>query len=221
MRIQSLRLRNFKPLLLRHIKHLYLEFPTTATVFRETTPLPATRTDYGPNGSKELVVEHDGKLYRLISDFSKQKAHSFFCGDVDLNPSGTTALQVELAESILGYTPLIAKLTSFKYPVCDLGKVERRDLLFNTHPSDLNFITKHYKEVSERHNIVQMAYNQDARRSASRAGTSAVEAGCSGPVASQRTILRSGRDVTEPVDRGGEESLRTDQPVTRLPGPPN
>jgi DNA repair exonuclease SbcCD ATPase subunit len=159
MRIHAITLQGFKPLLHRQVQLLQMTFPTPATailgingsgkssVLRELTPLPATKTDY-LEGKKELTVEHEGKMYRLVSDFKKPKAHSFWEGDTDLNPSGTATVQEELVRQVFGYTPLIGKLTSFKYPICDLGKVERRDLLFNTHPNDLDFLTKDYRLVT-------------------------------------------------------------------------
>ena len=161
MKLISIELYLYKPLMHNGVKHLTVDDMSTITVIagengsgkssllRECTPYPACRTDYDKGGYKKVVYVHNQKVYTLTSDFRKPNgAHSFLDGDVELNNSGTTEVQEELAASTFGLTDTIRKLISGKYKICDMGKPERKSLIMSTYPSSMSFILDHYKAIS-------------------------------------------------------------------------
>ena len=163
MKLLSIELYLYKPLMHNGVKHLVVDDMSTITVvagengsgksslLRECTPYPACRTDYEKGGYKKVVYFHHQEVYTLTSDFRKPNgAHSFLKGEVELNNSGTTEVQEELAISTFGLTDTVRKLVSGKYKICDMGKPERKSLIMSTYPSSMTFILEHYKAISSR-----------------------------------------------------------------------
>lgn len=160
MQILSLELNKFIPLSHGSITYIKIETKAILTlilgcngkgkssILRELNPWPATRTDYAVGGFKKIEISHQNDMYLLISDFSsRDKAHSFLKNNVELNLSGNTDVQEDLCRQHFGITDVIEKLTSGKYKLCTMGKMDRRSLFMSTYPSDLTFILNKHKNV--------------------------------------------------------------------------
>ena len=159
---KSVTLDNYIPFTHSGIKHVEIDFSRCAnavailggngsgksSLLRALTPYPSVRTDYGPGGKIVKVLEHNGKMYELTSDFSNAGSpHSFKVDDVELNLSGTTETQKDLVEEHFGITKLIDDLLIGDFSICDMSKAERRSLFSSLYPGDLSFIIDYYKKV--------------------------------------------------------------------------
>ena len=170
MFIKRFELHLYKPLLHNNIKHLVVDDLTQETILvapngfgksstmRELTPYPACRTDYEKHGKKIIEIDHDRSYYILTSDFSKTGSpHSFIKDDVELNQSGTTEVQESLVQQYFAYDPVIDKLLSGEYQICNMGPAARKELIYHTYPSSLTFLFNKYMDLKSR---IRMISNQ-------------------------------------------------------------
>ena len=119
-----------------------------SSILRLLNPQPATSTDFEKEGSTKLIIEHEGSTYEVGSDFTRPKGAHFFIKDgEELNESGTTGTQQQLATLHFGYTNLIKDITSGNVHICELSKAERKKLLLACYPTDLSFILQHHKNI--------------------------------------------------------------------------
>lgn len=109
---------------------------------------PPVRTDFLKDGKVEMVLTHDGHIYTLTSNFEKKDSpHSFKKDGVELNLSGTSETQKDLAYENFGITSLINDLMAGNIKVCSMQKALRKQLFSATYPSDLSFILEYHKKV--------------------------------------------------------------------------
>lgn len=141
-------------------RHVEIEFDQAATaiigsngcgkssLLSQMTPLPATRTDYLKDGRIEKIIEHDGHIFTLTSDFKNPTApHSFKKDDVELNLSGTTDTQRDLVYEHLGVNQMILDIMAGNIHICEMQKSLRKQLFSATYPSDLSFVLEYHKKV--------------------------------------------------------------------------
>lgn len=158
MRLTYAMFRGYKRHHLARIKEMEVEFTRPVTIITgpngysksstlmELGCFPAVRTAYDPDGRKELHVEHDGHLFKLISDFSsKISPHSFIMDGVELNTGHTTDIQEELLIKHFGLTVPIRNLIYYKLKMCSLTRTERKNLFLNINPLDLSLILTIHK----------------------------------------------------------------------------
>lgn len=177
MRITYANLKGFKRFHLAGIKEFEAEFPSPVTVIvgesgcgkssllSELSGFPAVRTAYEKDGRKELHIEHEGHLYKLISDFSNRVSpHSFIRDGVELNVGHTTDVQEELLVNHFGLTVPIRNLIYSKLKMCNITRAERKNLFLNINPLDLSLILSihkaslsHYKDCRAQ---LQMLYTR-------------------------------------------------------------
>lgn len=109
---------------------------------------PPIRTQFAKDGKIEMVVEHAGHTFTLTSDFSNSSApHSFKKDGVELNLSGTSDTQRDLAFEHLGITAIINEIMAGNVKICSMQKAQRKQLFSVTYPSDLSFILEYHKKV--------------------------------------------------------------------------
>ena len=119
-----------------------------SSMLREMTPYPSCRTDYMKDGRIEKVIEHRGHIYTLTSDFKNATApHSFKKDDQELNPSGTSDVQIDLVEEIFGINKMISDIMAGNIHICSMQKSLRKQLFSATYPSDLSFVLEYHKKV--------------------------------------------------------------------------
>lgn len=161
MKIQSIRLRNYKRFHGSNIQELYARFVNPAlmivganssgksSLLKELCPLPATRSDFEQHtGLKELFIEDKGHQFHLVSDFSSRTSpHKFTMDNVELNASGTTEVQTQLVEKYFGITPAIRDLVYQKVQICNLQKAQRKNLFLNINPLELGLILDTHKKA--------------------------------------------------------------------------
>lgn len=157
---KSITLHNYLPFTHSGTKHVHIDFHEPATAFlggngsgkssllRAMTPYSPVRTEFGQGGSVVKVIEHNGHLYELTSDFKNTSApNSFKKDDVELNVSGTAETQKDLIEEHFGISKLIDDILTGDIKICSTGKSERRALFSAMYPGDLSFIIEYHKKV--------------------------------------------------------------------------
>lgn len=160
MKITHAILRDFKGIRLGKIKELEMEFHAPVQVITavngagksmtlsELCPLPSVRTSFGSEGYKQLDIEHNQHTYQLISDFTnKTSPHSFKVDGEELNVSGNTDIQAELAMKHFGISPQIHKLIYNRTRITDLTKTERKNFFLTVNPLQMDFILDLHKKI--------------------------------------------------------------------------
>lgn len=160
MRITQLVLRGYKKFRFAKIKELTCDLQEgvnlicgsngfgKSSALGELNPLPPIRTDFEAGGYKRLNIEHNGHYYEVISDFSNKSApHHFILDGTELNVSGTSLVQEELAATHFGVTPAITKLIYNKIQLCNTTKAERKQLFLNINPLELGLILDNHKKA--------------------------------------------------------------------------
>ena len=158
MFIKSAKLKNFKPFSLSNIQSLNLTSSSDIQIFigdngsgkssllNELHSFAAIRPMYNKKGLKEISLTHNNDEFVLTSDFSSTSgSHSFRMNDEELNISGTSGIQNELAAHYLGYTPIIHDITHMNYLMCSMSKTERKNLLLELNPVDLSIVLDKHK----------------------------------------------------------------------------
>lgn len=177
MQINTVKIKNFKPFMLSGIKSIDMTAGSPIQIFigdngsgkssllNELTPYAAIKPTYNKNGLKRIEILHEGNEFILTSDFSNSGgAHSFVLNGTELNISGTSGIQNELAAHHLGYTDTVHAITHLEYKMCSMGKTERKNLLLTINPIDLSIVlTKHKlicSKIKEYKNNLNMLYKK-------------------------------------------------------------
>ena len=119
-----------------------------SSLLAQLAPTPAVSTDFLSDGWKELVIDHNGTTYRLVSDFRKKgPAHEFWCGDENLNEGGTTDVQKELVISHLGWTGDVEALCYNSFNFAGMGSTQREALFMKFNPDQIEFVLDKAKKT--------------------------------------------------------------------------
>ena len=81
-----------------------------SSLLKELTPLPAISQEYQKDGYKFIEIEHNGKIFSLLSDFGSAHKHSFRVDGEELNQPGTLQIQRELVKEYFNITQEIHDL---------------------------------------------------------------------------------------------------------------
>lgn len=161
MKILSLELYGFIPFSGVPIQKLKVDFTAPAqliigdngsgksSMLRELTPKPANSSFYTKGGYKKIVIEHNGHEYILTSDFSsKPGSHSFMIDGVEMNDSGNSGVQRELALKEFEYSDTIDDLSSFNMLLTKAKPADRKRILFELYPGNMSFVLDKHKQIS-------------------------------------------------------------------------
>lgn len=120
------------------------------TLCANANPLPPSKPDFGPNGYKQTVWEHEGEIYTLTFN-AKGGAHSFIINDgEELNKASTSHVQKDLVEKYLGYTPFIHSVFLGEVSFHSLKPTQRKDILMRLCPTDLSYIDDLFNKTKVR-----------------------------------------------------------------------
>ena len=159
MRIQKLELKGFKRLSLSLIDYLKLEPENQAQVIlgtngsgkssllSELTPSLMVSNDYFQGGFKVLEVEHEGHLYRLVSEIEKRPSHWFYKDGALLNENGTGQIQKSLIEQELGVNEQLFALLGGQFSFSSLTPNKRRELITSMSNQDFDYAFGVYKTI--------------------------------------------------------------------------
>lgn len=165
--ILELELNLYKRLSLKNIRKFKWTFKTSiqillgtngsgkSQVMREMSPLPANEKDYHKGGMKRIVISHNGKIYELISDFTKTQEHYFNCDGVNLNPGRTITIQKELVKEHFNLTAERHEFRLGLEPFCKMSAARRKELLMQICVVDYTYAVKLYKKVMDEFNSMR------------------------------------------------------------------
>jgi len=158
MKIISIYLKGFRPLLLAKIDSIELSIDKMTTLIigtngcgkssllREATPFPAQPSNYLEEGEKRIKIEHNGHLYELISILSKNGKHTFIKDGIDVHSNANASVHMDMVVKEFNYTPLVHKLLIGELKFTDMSVSERRNILTEISPLELQYaITLHNK----------------------------------------------------------------------------
>ena len=142
-------------IMIDHPDHLYItdDYIVThnSSLLKMLSAYHTTRSLFGKNGLKSLVIENEGEEYKLETDFSKASSpHLFFKGDDEqnLNIGRTTDTQKELISEMIGITPFIDDLIMNRYNFPQMKPAARKELIMSINPDKIGFVQILLKKVS-------------------------------------------------------------------------
>ena len=114
-----------------------------SSLLNELTPLPSDKNDFTKDGYKEIVIEHDKNIFRLICDFSNNN-YFFYLNDENLNVSGNITTQRELVEKYFNINDNIHRLLIGSDNFTELSLLQRKKLFSSITHLNLDFILDNY-----------------------------------------------------------------------------
>jgi len=163
MIIKKIELKNYKRLMLNNIKFFKLcpenkvqlilgsNGSGKSSLLKELSPLPALSKEYSEKGYKLIVIEHNGSLYELKSDFSsKSPSYSFIKDDEELNPSGTITVYKDLVNQNFNITNDVHDLMVGKTSFHNMSVSERRVWFTKISDVDYTYAIRYYNKLKEK-----------------------------------------------------------------------
>ena len=162
MKILSIFLKGYKPLALSNIDSITIDFNNPvvlilglngcgkSSLLRESTPFPANASDYRDGGIKEIVIEHNGHIYILISMIKKNNSkHTFIKDGIEIHSLSITSIHKELVYKEFGYTPIIHRLLIGDLLFTSMLPANRREILTQISPLELDYAISLYAKTKE------------------------------------------------------------------------
>lgn len=162
MRIMSLSLEDFIPFKGNGFYKLEVDFTSDVQILlgtngssksssmRQLSPYSSSRSIFNKNGFKTLVIEKDGVIYKLESEFSKSSpTYGFYENDSDenLNLGKTGEVQKEKIHQVLGVTPLVDDLMMNRYTFPKWTASKRKEFIMEHNPDQIGFLLVEHKKV--------------------------------------------------------------------------
>lgn len=120
-----------------------------SSLFNELTQLPADKNDFYKGGYKEVHCEHEGKQYKLVSDFRDGTSYHFFMDDEELNLSNNITTQRELVFRHFKITQTVHDLLIGKENFTDMSLINRKKLFSAITHINIDKVLENYNELKE------------------------------------------------------------------------
>lgn len=125
-----------------------------SSLMAELSPLPSSGNDYFKGGYKLIKIEHRGKQFELMSDFTQKTSgrHSFLIGPSkeELNDGGTVTVQKQLVKEYFELDQdlfdLLTGITSFR----EMSPNLRRYWLVRMADDNMEYAIKLYNDINKR-----------------------------------------------------------------------
>lgn len=121
-------------------------------LIKEISPLPAVPSNYHKGGFKKIILEHNGVIYKLISDFTgpKNLFHFIILKDEkeeELNPGHTSTVCSNLVFQHLGITKEFHELSVGLTEFDRLSPNDRKQLLTKISDTDYSFALSYFQKL--------------------------------------------------------------------------
>jgi len=136
-----------------HIDKLYItdDFIVThnTSLLNELTPLPSDKNNFSSGGYKEIHIEHNRKLYKLISDFRSGAHFSFLVDDEEQNASNNITAQRELAYLHFNINQSIHDILIGTETFTEMSLIARKKLFSNITHINIDNVLENYSKLKE------------------------------------------------------------------------
>ena len=120
-----------------------------SSLLNELTPLPSDKNNFYKSGYKEIHIEHNGNLYRLISDFTDGASYSFIVDEEELNQSNNITTQRDLVYKHFSITPAIHELIIGAESFTEMSLLSRKKLFSAITNLNIDKILENYGSLKE------------------------------------------------------------------------
>lgn len=120
-----------------------------SSMINELTPLPASKDNFNKNGYKEIHIQKDNSLYKLISDFTNGSHFSFLVNDVELNASANISTQRDLVFQHFLLTPNIHDILIGHETFTGMSLLSRKKLFNSITHLNIDTILSNYNTLKE------------------------------------------------------------------------
>jgi hypothetical protein len=117
--------------------------------FDELSPLPADKAFFYKDGYKEIHIQHDGKLFKLISDFTNGSHFSFLMDDVEQNHANNVSTQRELAFLYFNINQSIHDILIGKESLTTMSLIARKKLFSAITHLNIDKVLDNYNTLKE------------------------------------------------------------------------
>ncbi len=121
-----------------------------SSVKSEISPWPAQAADFDKDGSKEIEIEHRGKIYLCKTVFSPHLKHHFEVDGVNLNEGGTLTVQKELIKEHFHLTQSILQFIQMQEPFTAMSGAKRKDLIISMCGGDFDYAIRAFNKFKDR-----------------------------------------------------------------------
>lgn len=124
-----------------------------SSLLKELTPLPAeVKREFKDGGYKEITIEHNNSIYKLLSKIENGKvSHSFLKDGIELNDGRTKKVQLELVKQHFGLTPDIVEILLNKNRFTTMSPFERKRWFSEMSSIDYTYPISVYNKIKSRH----------------------------------------------------------------------
>jgi DNA repair exonuclease SbcCD ATPase subunit len=121
-----------------------------SSLMGELSPLPPSKDDFYKGGFKQIDIEHNGKNYKLLSDFTDSTPKYFFYVDEEnLNASHIVSTQRELAFQHFGLVPVVQDLLSGAENFTEMSLLNRKKLINAFTHLNIDAILENYNDLKD------------------------------------------------------------------------